>query len=53
MAGIVVATALRCAWKRRRRSALRMTETLEKAIAAPAMTGLSSPMAASGTAATL
>ena len=39
--------------KRRRRSALATTETLENAIARLAMTGLSRPMAASGIAATL
>ena len=39
--------------KRRRRSALATTEMLERTIARPAMTGLSSPIAASGIAATL
>ena len=39
--------------KRRRRRALATTLTLESAIAAPAMTGLSRPTAASGIAATL
>ena len=39
--------------KRRSRSALATTETLESAIAAPAITGLSKPAAASGSAATL
>ena len=39
--------------KRRRRRALTTTETLEKAIAAPAMTGFRSPSAASGSAAML
>jgi uncharacterized protein DUF955 len=38
---------------RRSRSALATTETLEKAIAAPAISGLSRPAAASGSAATL
>ena len=45
--------ALRCALKRRRRSALETTEMLEKTIARLAMTGLSRPIAASGMAATL
>ena len=39
--------------KRRRRSALATTDRLESAIAAPAITGLSRPTAASGIAATL
>ena len=39
--------------KRRSRSALATTETLESAIAAPAITGLRKPAAASGSAATL
>ena len=39
--------------KRRKRSALATTETLENAIAAPAISGLSRPAAASGKAATL
>ena len=47
------AAMLRCALKRRRRSALETTEMLEKTIARLAMTGLSRPMAASGMAATL
>ena len=44
---------VRCARKRRRRSALATTEMLEKTIARLAMTGLSRPMEASGMAATL
>lgn len=40
-------------WKWRRRSELLTTLTLEKAMAAPAMTGLSRPAAASGIAAVL
>ena len=43
----------RCALKRRRRNALETTEMLEKTIARLAITGLSSPIAASGIAATL
>jgi transcriptional regulator GlxA family with amidase domain len=39
--------------KRRSRSALATTETLDSAMASPASTGLSSPSAATGTAATL
>ena len=39
--------------KLRSRRALTTTETLERAIAAPAISGLSSPAAASGSAATL
>ena len=39
--------------KRRRRSEFETTETLEKPIAAPAISGLSRPAAASGIAATL
>ena len=45
--------AARCERNRRSRSALKTTDTLENAIAAPAMTGFSSPSAASGSAATL
>ena len=48
-----LAPALRCAWKRRRRSALETTEMLEKTIARLAITGLSRPIAASGMAARL
>ena len=40
-------------WKRRRRSEFETTKTLENAIAAAAITGLSSPTTASGMAATL
>jgi hypothetical protein len=39
--------------KRRRRNALATTDALENAIGAPAMTGLSTPAAASGSAASL
>ena len=42
-----------CGRKRRSRSALSTTEMLERAIAAPAISGLSRPAAASGRAATL
>ena len=40
-------------WKRRSRRLFATTNTLENAIAAPAIMGLSSPSAASGSAATL
>ena len=40
-------------WKRRSRRLLATTATLEKAMAAPAIIGLSSPAAASGMAARL
>jgi hypothetical protein len=45
--------AAQVAWKRRSRRLLDTTNTLEKAIAAPASMGLSSPAAARGMAATL
>src|SRR4051794_2348093 len=51
--GVEIGCVERAEWKRRRRNELLTTETLEKAIAAPAMTGLSRPSAASGSAATL
>ena len=50
---VPAAAPVRRLWNRRRRRALKTTETLENAIAAAAMTGFSSPNAASGSAATL